>query len=171
MGFGKDNKGAMIREGQRGAVGEVLSAKVKKFASLVVLEEDFRILKSNIVCYIEDADAGDGAGLMFGICNGELTETEIEECLEATGPVDRNDRLAQEKAERNVKILGAVLDPVGAQIVFSGVEGGPLIESKHRWTYSNPEGWAWFIYNNSNTSIAIGANFVLEATHFGVWVT
>ncbi len=169
MGFGKDGKGVIIREGQRGAVGEILSGKAKRIASLVVLADDFRILKSEIIAHLEAGDAGDGLGLIFGICNGELSETEIEECLEATGPTNPNDRLAQERAERNCKILSAGQNLSDAVTAFLGDNGGPIIRSTHRWTYNNPEGWAWFLYNNSNTTVAVGSSLVLEATHYGVW--
>ncbi len=170
MGFGKDGKGAMIREIQSVALGTLANVTALKL-STITLGEDFRILKSEILAKVGGLTAGEGDDLLFGICNAELTVAEISEAIVVDGPTNRNDRDGQEKAERNVKILSSsdqVLSAVDR--AFLGENGGPMIISKHRWTYSDPEGWAFFVFNNGS-ALQTGATAVAIATHYGVWVT
>ncbi len=118
-------------------------------------------------------------GLLLGICNAELTEAEVAEALVVNGPIDKNDRLKIERAGRWCTLLAcAVAVPIPPnstatkqELVFVNEYGGPLIVSKDRWTYSNPEGWKFFIYNNTGSVLLTGATAVLQAQHFGVWVT
>lgn len=174
MGFGKNNTGAILRDSSNApALGALAFQDAVVLPNVLVLAEDFRILKSIIVASVKGLTAGEGGGLVFGMANGELTAAEIEESIEATGPNDRNDRLAQERAERNVQVLGATAPEVAAsatQLPILNGEGGPVITNKFRWTYSNPEGWTFWIYN-LGTVLTTGATLEMIATHYGVWVT
>jgi len=172
MGFGKQRTGVIIREKQSLALSTLANVTVLATTALA-LEDDFRILKSEILAHIGGLTAAEGNGLIFGMCNGELSVTEIKAALETNGPLDRNDRGNQETAERKVDILSQPAGdegPIGVDIVYKGENGGPLIISKKRWTYSNPEGWKFFVYNNE-AALQTGATLVVMATHYGVWVT
>ncbi len=171
--------GEIITEVQTVTLGTLADQASIKFSALV-LQEDFRILKSEIAAFIADIDdSSPTQGLLFGICNGELTAAEIAQAITTGGPLDRNDRLAKERSSRWVKVLSQA-EPVpdgsnGAQttiqLIFRGDHGGPMIVSKDRWTYSDPEGWAFFIHNNTGAVLVSGAQARLTAKHFGVWVT
>ncbi len=172
MGFGKDHTGTIIREVvQDEGVGALASKDAVKITG-PILQEDFRLLKSEFTAIMNGLTAGEGAGLIIGIANGELSAAEIEEALEVGGPLDLNDRVGSERAMRNVKVLGATQVPAGVantELQFVNEHGGPIIVSKHRWTYSNPEGWSWWIYNQGG-SLTTGATLQLLCTHYGVWV-
>ncbi len=170
MGFGKDGKGAIVRQNLSLPLLTLASGDALKFPALT-MGEDFRILKSEIYAHVATLTAGEGQGLLFGIANGELTNAEIAAALVTNGPTDINDRSLQESAERNVKLLssGILIDSAGIQRHLLGAEGGPMIVSKHRWTYSNPEGWSWFIFNDGPT-LTTGATARMVATNFGMWV-
>ncbi len=172
MGFGKDHRGAILRERiVSGALGALAAQDAVSFAGLV-LEEDFRILKSEIYVNVSTLTAGEGKGLIFGIANGALSAAEIEEAIESGGPLDRNDRVREERSMRNVKALGAMdkAENAATRSWFTNEAGGLLLLSKHRWTYSNPEGWDWWVYNLGG-SMTTGALLQLYAVHYGVWVT
>ncbi len=171
MGFGKDGKGAILRERIVGGALGALSAQDLVLAIGLAITEDFRILKSEVYAHITNLTAGQGSGLLFGIANGDLTAPEMEESIEAGGPLDRNDRIPSEQAERNVKILGAVAksEAAATEAWVTNDQGGLMLTSKHRWTYSNPEGWDWWIYNMGG-SLTTGATLQLYAVHYGVWV-
>lgn len=163
--------GAMIRER---IVSSALGALANSAAVIVnglTLQEDFRLLKSEMFVNITALTGGEASGLIFGIANGELTIAEIEEAIEANGPLDLNDRLLKERATRNVKLLaGQGTDRAeSTQERFVNDEGGPKIVSKHRWTYSNPEGWNYFVYNTGG-SLTTGGLLHVTATHFGLWL-
>ncbi len=170
MGFGKDGTGAIVRENSATALGALAANVTIKLATLT-LGEDFRILKSEIFSHIEGLTAGQGIGLLLGIANNELSVTEIAAAVNNNGPTDLNDRVSQELSERNVKILSSalLLDSGGISRQFIGDDGGPKTISKHRWTYSNPEGWCFFIHNDGQT-LTTGATCRIAATHFGMWV-
>ncbi len=171
MGFGKNNTGAIIRSKETIALGTLAADTAIKFGSGVTISEDFRMLKSEVSAFVEGLSAGEAAGLMFGIANGELTVAEIAECLLADGPADRNDRVKQERAERYVKIFGQILPAAGdIQDVFHGEGNSPVMEVKPRWTFSNPEGWDFFIFN-AGTLLTTGATAKALITTYGLWLS
>ncbi len=172
MGFGKNNTGAILRDSSASpALGALAFQDLVSIGNVLTLQDDFRILKSIISANIVGLTSGEGSNLIFGMANGELTAAEIEECIEATGPVDRNDRLAQERAERQVRVLG-VSGPIDNSTTrkIIGEGGSPVLIDKFPWTYSNPEGWQFFLYNLGIT-LTTGATLEMIATHYGVWVT
>ncbi len=173
MGFGKDGKGVIIRQFvDPVSLGAMATGIAVTFGSLV-MEEDFRILKSEVMAGIVGGDAGEAEGVLLGLANGELSTTEIPESLRAQGPVDRNDRLREERAGRQVHSIG-----VGVKVAVANTEivfhdkntNSPMCIDRFPWTYSNPEGWDFFVYNQG-PAIAAGSNIYLQATHYGVWVT
>ncbi len=173
MGFGKGNQGIIVRERASQALGTLADGVVILLGGLTPTE-DFRMLKSEVIAYIIGLTAGDDMnGLLFGIANGELSVAEIKECLEIAGPLDRNDRDGHEKALRNVKILGAIgqIGETDTVAQFKNENGGPTLINKHRWTYNNPEGWSYFLYNNTGSAMITGSTCKLYATNYGVWVT
>jgi len=172
MGFGKNGTGAMLRSTETIALSTLASETAIKFGSSITLDEDFRMLKAEIFAHVAGLTAGEGEGLILGIANGELSVAEIAECFLVDGPVDRNDRVKTERAERFVKPMSA-LDIVlaGTEEQFHGDGGGPMVTAKPRWTFSNPEGWDFFIYNNGPSALTTGAVARLIGTYYGVWVT
>jgi len=138
----------------------------------VLITEDFRMLKAEISVHINGLTPLDGNNLILGIANGELTVDEIAEAIVANGPINRTQRLQQERAERNVKIVSTTDKQLSSETIarFRNKYGGPIIELKHPWTYSNSDGWSWFIYNRGPGLTAGGAASLL-ATYYGVWVT
>ncbi len=173
MGFGKNNTGAILRLNASIALSTLGSGAAIKLSGLIALTEDFRLLKSEILADISGLTGGEADQLVLGMCNNELSNAEIAECIVAGGPVDRNDRLAQERAERWVKLLGKMVltDSSGTQGYFRSETGGPLIIVKPRWTFSDPEGWAYFIFNNGAAALTTGATARVLATNYGLWMT
>ncbi len=174
MGFGKDGKGQILTEVIADSALTTLAAKdAVAITSPIVLVDDFRILKSEVVAMVNGLTAGQGRGLVLGIASGDFSAAEIEEALEVNGPTNRGQQIENERAMRNVRILGVAdpNDPASTQVVFRDINtNAPMMISKHRWTYSNPSGWDWFVYNLGG-SLTTGATVQLIAKHFGVWLT
>ncbi len=173
MGFGKGGTGAILRESTTASLGVIAASTAVLVLSPINLTEDFRILKSEVHAVLNGGDAGEGEGLLFGQCNGELSVTEVTACLTANGPNDRNDRSLIELAERKVRIHGEYkfLGLTELHMQMYGPNGAPGVVIKDPWTYSDPEGWNWFIFNGSAAGVATGTNAGVTATHYGVWVT
>ncbi len=174
MGFGKNNTGVIITDARNQALGALSANDVIKIGTPLVLVEDFRLLKAEAFAQITGLVAVEGEGLILGIANNELSVTEIKEAIDgAQGPTSRNDRVSEERATRAVWLVGktSVQSFTETRMDFlDGNTGGTKIVTKPRWTFSDPEGWAWFVYNSSLT-ITTGATVRLTSKVFGVWVT
>lgn len=171
MGFGKNDTGVIIRDNSAIALSTLGGETAIVITTDITWGEDFRLLKSEFMAIVEGLTSAEGRGLVIGIADGELTAIEIAECLQADGPGDRNDNEANERATRPVWLIGA-LDISGQTIGrFRGSMGSFLMEWKKRWTFSNPEGLEFFVYNQSGTALTTGATVRVDATHYGVWLT
>lgn len=171
MGFGKDGKGTIILETNIITAGTLADGTALLADGGITLAEDFRILKSEVFVGInEDIAVGDGP-IYFGVANGELSIAEIAEVMVQTGPSNRNDAARSEQALRKVEIL-AVFGPANSNSSGAGDQKwkGPIV-TKPRWTYSDPEGWNYFIFNQSGGALVTGNIFRYRAKHYGVWVT
>lgn len=167
MGFGKDGKGVMLRsQANDQALGTLGSGTALKIASapFTSIEEDFRLLKLKWSVALKSFTSNEGP-LYFGIADNELSVAEIAEAIEAAGPTDRNDREGNEEATRPVWLLG--------QFVNNDIvpDTGLFEETVLRWTFSDTEGFTWFVYNQDGTPLTTGALFSHNCTAFGVWVT
>ncbi len=171
VGFGKDGKGAMIREDVTHTLGTLASKAGLKTTSGGVsgnFGEDFRVLKTEGYANIAGLTIGNGALALYMV-NGELTLAEVEEAIELSGPNDRNDRKAMEQAERWVRFVGAYV-PQGSGSV-AALNGTGRLEFNPRWTFSDPEMWDWVVYNATQGALDTGAVAAMKLTHYGVWVT
>ncbi len=173
MGFGKDGKGQILYEAaiNDGALGTLASKDVVEFGGSYheALEEDFRILKCEYMMAIAPAQAItvlDGP-IVIGFAAANLSAAEIEECIEAV-PVNRGDILL-EKTMRPVWPLEIMVfeDPdTGNSGAF--VRKGSF---NPKWTFQNPDGWVWWIYNLSTAALTTGSLLSIFAKYFGVWVS
>ncbi len=172
MGFGKDNKGVIVVEQRDEALTTLAGTTVRHFGTKLAITENLRILKTEVQCFVNGPNANEHEGLMLGMANGDLTVVEIKEALEAQGPLGPNQRPQAEAAERFVKLVGAIVPQLDATDQrFVGEGGSPMMEVKPRWTFAPVLGWNWFIYNRSNSALTTGSTALLNAKHFGVWVT
>ncbi len=170
MGFGKDNRGAIIRETQTITVG-ALAADAAVTGTALAITDDFRILKTVIDAHIDGLTAAEGIGLRLGIANGDLTVAQIAEAITTDGPLNSSDRDKIEEAERFAKqfAIAEFSNAAETEMQFKNEQGGALIEVKPRWTFNKGVGWDWFVFNNGPT-LTTGASLRIVATHYGVWV-
>lgn len=168
MPFGKNNKGIIIKESLSQAIGALAASTGIRITPQIGVEEDFRILKSEINAFIKGINSNnDGNRLLLGIADGELSLAEIEEAIELNGPKDRNDRVADEQATRPAWIIGRFRQDGVATVAYLDRK------FKQPWTFSDTEGWAFFIYNMDGSTAIDNTNtptLYLRAKHYGVWV-
>ncbi len=171
MGFGKGGTGAIIKERTSVALSTLgQNVAIKVDGAPVVLAEDFRILKSEVFAEVGGLTANEGTRLHLGIANDELSVAEIAEAINLSGPVSRNDALQSERAERAVWLISALTMPAAqTEGRFTGEGGGPMITWKKRWSFFDPQGWIFFIWNEG-AAIQTGATARVVATHYGVWL-
>ena len=166
MGFGKDGKGAIITDTGLITLATLANVTALKEDSPLTLGEDFRLIKGEIFGSLSGATPGEGPLWLF-LADDELTVAEIAESIESSGPSDRNDRVAMERAERPVFLLG-MLPVLAAEEPIHGPKGQRgVIEKTVRWTFSNPEGWTLGVFNQSGGTLTTGATFRYASCH--IW--
>ena len=177
MGFGKDGKGAIVKEKTTITLAGLLADDAVGNASVVELDEDFRILKSEITAVIKGMTSLEGQGLILYMAAGDLTTAEAEENIEVVGPNRMGDVVATERASRWVRRVGITVGPTvnETERVFRNKYNGGLLEINPRWTFRRGRtaangGWNWVVYNSGET-ITTGATVDLLVTHYGVWVS
>lgn len=163
MGFGKDGKGIIIYENERAVLGGALNSGIASISIgdvVGLLTEDFRLLKVEGAIDIQGLAAGEMC--VVGLADGQLTAAEIQECL-AAFPVNPNDYPAIERSHRPVFLLGYA----------AGIknDGHNLVEFEKtiRWTFSNPDGWMFFLFN-PGANHAGALTYILLSKAYGVWV-
>ncbi len=177
MGFGKDGKGAIVKEQTVVTLGAIAGQDYVIANSNVQLDEDFRILKSEITAVITEVTSLEGNGLILYMQEGSLSAAEGEANIEQNGPLRRGDQTAEEIASRWVRRVGMTLGPSvnETERVFTNEYGGGLLKINPRWTFTRARaaasgGWDWGVYNDGVT-LTTGASVRVIATHYGVWLT
>ncbi len=172
-GFGKDGKGQILWENgiNDGNIGALATKDVVEFGGSYheALEEDFRMLKCEYWMGIAPAQAitvADGP-ILVGFASGSLQAAEIEECLESV-PINHSDILL-EKAMRPVWPLETfvIQDPDTGNAGDLHRKGS----FNPKWTFANPDGWTWWIYNLSTATLTTSNLLSISAKFFGVWIT
>ncbi len=176
MGFGKDNKGAIIKEQTLITLAALAADDLVMNDSLVVLDQDLRILRSDITAVVRGVTSLEGQGLILYMVEGVLAASTTEANIEQNGPNRRGDQIGEEVASRWVRRVGITLGPTvnETERVFRNKYGGGLLELTPRWTFTRARtgtegGWNWAVYN-SGATLTTGATVDLIATHYGVWV-
>ncbi len=169
MGFGKDGKGVIITQADLVTLGTLANNAYIKQAGAIAISEDFRLIKVELAAEMVGGTGGESP-LHVYLTNDELTVAEVAEAITVAGPVDRNDRVAQEQAERAVFLLGSFRVTSNNAHIHGPKAQQAIIEKTIRWTFSNPEGWSIGVFNQSGGTLTTGAVMRFVAKYFGVWV-
>ncbi len=171
MGFGKDDKGVIIREARSQALGALAAQAGILIGTKLAITDSFRMLKAVGSFVMDGLTSGESEGLLLFIANGDLTLAEAEAAIELSGPVDRSDRVNGPIAERFVQLVGATADGSSAvkAVMLDAHTGAPVIVAKPRWTFGQNDSWNWIVYNNG-AALTTGATIKLRTQCFGVWV-
>ncbi len=177
MGFGKDGKGAIVKEQTVLTLGALAGQALLADDSAVLLDSDFRILKSEITAVATGVTSLEGQGLILYLTEGDITGPQIEENIEQNGPLAMGDKDLEEIASRWVRRVGITVGPTvnETERVFRNEHGGGLLTVNPRWTFRRRRtaaqgGWNWAVYNDGVT-LTSGTLVRILATHYGVWVT
>ncbi len=107
---------------------------------------------------ISDLTVGDGP-FLWGISQGELSLTEIEEYLESV-PVNNRQVPQVEHVQRAVQVIGAI----GTDLISQWVQDRILLP-----TFREDVGFGIWIYNQGKT-MTTGAQFRMRGRFFGRWL-
>ncbi len=178
MGFGKDGKGVIITDSDTMTLGALATNAMVKQDNPLAFTDRFRLIKVSAIVTGRGFTVGDGP-IQVGMASNSLSVAEIAEALSANGPLNRQDALLRERAERPVWRLGHFPSNAGqvtqtesliGNAQGNGAEG--VVEFAPRWTFgvvSGLEGWTWWARNRSGEVLVTGVVITLECKYFGVW--
>ncbi len=176
MGFGKDGKGAIVKEHSSVTLAALAANSTVTNDSDVLLDADFRILRSDVTAVIQGITTLEGNGLILYMAEGDLTAAEQEVNIELDGPRRPGEQVAEEQASRWVRRVGIIVgSDTPTERVFTNKYGGGLLDIEPRWTFRRGRtagngGWNWSVYN-SGATLTTGAIVDIVGTHYGVWVS
>ncbi len=93
--------------------------------------------------------------ITVGYAHSDYSVTEIKECLEAAAAISIGDKVAQEQANRLVRVVG-VLNGGDDQL-----NDGKPISTKLNWLISIGDNVNIFAYNDGSDALTTGANVTL----------
>ncbi len=170
MGFGKDGRGAIVPDQIDTGFGALAANDAVLLGGNYdgTIIEDFRMIKLEYWMGVRPAQAvviEDGP-VLVGLAAGNLTAANIEESLE-TIPLD-GASINNELAMRAVWPLEVFTlpDADSGDNATLWRKGEKVI----RWTFHNPHGWTWWVYNMSGVVLITGSSVQIQAKIFGVWV-
>ncbi len=130
------------------------------------------MIKLQIAASARGVAAAEGPVHLY-LINDELSVTEVKEAIEANGPLGRSDRVAQERAERAVFLIGTfpAETPSTENEGIHGRDGQDgIVERTIRWTFSDAQGWSLGVFNQTGAAMTTGATVRFVAKFFGVWL-
>ncbi len=126
--------------------------------------EDIFIISVDCLWAIRDHTAGQ-TPLEFGIAHGDLTVTEISECLNSE-LTDPNDIIQRERARRPVRRIGtfggSIADPIFAD--------GRKVRTPIKFALSDGNSLNAYLLNNSGVTLTTGAVLEFSGVIYGRWL-
>ncbi len=118
-----------------------------------------RVMSASATWSLTDLTANDGP-IVFGYAHSDYTVTEIKECIEASGAIDLGDKIAQERANRLVRVVGVMNE------VRETINDGEPVKTRLNWRFNPGEVLNVFAYNDNaddalTTLAELGHNGVL----------
>ncbi len=113
-------------------------------------DDNIRLLSVDGQWSVEGLAAGEGP-IQFGVADGDYSEAEIEEAIEAAGSINLGDKVAQEQANRFVRSIGIIS---AAEPVYN--EGKPT-KTRLNWTIADGDQLQMWAYNTGAAPLTTGA--------------
>ncbi len=97
-------------------------------------------------------------GCEFGLFHSDYSAAEVEECLESQASMDLGDKVAQEQANRLVRVIGMINATNDAAAGGSSFNGGQRVKTKLNWLMTEGDTLALFIRNASGVVWTTGSS-------------
>ncbi len=144
---------------QQKSIGTLADVTLVLAVASQTTDEDYRVLSTKCTWTARDLTAGEGP-LDVGWCHSDYSQAEVEECIEATASWLRNDKVANEQANRLVRRVGS-FSGVGTHEVLN--DGKP-IHTKLNWRIGEDQFLHYYVYNHSGAPMTTGAEIGIQGT-------
>ncbi len=122
--------------------------------------DTYRVRSAKMVWNLNGLTAGEGP-LTVGYAHSDYTVPEIKECLEATTSINLGDKIAQERANRLIRIVGSV-DSEDSRLN----DGRPVI-TKLNWKIAIGSTLNIFAFNESTATLTTGSSLKISGN---LWI-
>ncbi len=147
-----------VRVSSTVTIGALAAADVVAGAIGGTADSPVRIMSfKGTFSWIDIAAVNDGA-MEFGLAHGDYTAAEIEECLEATTSMALGDMVAQERADRKVRVMGTIQGNPAVVNGESPANDGRPIKVKLNWLIPAGENISAWAKNSSGAVYIIGSS-------------
>jgi len=131
-------------------VGALASKTVEAVAAFVASDSEYLLMNFELTWSWDSFTANDGP-LTVGVADGDYSDSEIEQAIEAVNGIVLGDRIAQEQANRLVRVIGTV-----SELRPTLNEGMP-VKTKLNWKIPIGSQPKVFVYNQSGTILTTGS--------------
>ncbi len=129
-----------------------------------------RMLVSSVVATwtLDGILAGQGP-LLFGIAHSDYSSPEIEEVIENTGSWDEGNKVAQEIAKRQVRIIGTMVNQLDTGTDDVQWNDGRPVKTKLNWILNTGDTLDLWAYNLSTAALTTSAPILRASGHINLW--
>ncbi len=111
--------------------------------------DSMRIVTAKGIWTLSGLTAGEGP-ISVGFAHSDYSVTEIKECLEVIASIDPGDKIAQEQANRLVRIVGVFTED-------GSLNDGKPISTKLNWMMTPDDNLELISYNEGSGTLTTGA--------------
>ncbi len=147
-------------------MGALASLTVVLGALTAQVSDKLRVISIRATYTWADIQAVIDDGLTFGLAHSDYSAAEVEECLEANTAIDLGDKVAQERANRLVREIGAISGQVdiGGGLMFN--DGRP-VKTRLNWLLAAGDQLNIWVRNSSGVVWTTGSEIVTSGE---IWV-
>ncbi len=171
-------KGRSSRKGMgkylRGSIDEGLQLGTLAAEALISNTWDEAVVERTLVSSIVATWSLDGivAGqgpILFGISHSDYDATEIEEVIENTGSWNEGNKISQEIAKRQVRILGQFVGELDTGTNDVRFNGGKPVKTKLNWILTTGDTLRMWAYNISGAALTTADPEMRAQGHANLW--
>ncbi len=111
----------------------------------------YRVVSIDATWSLKGLTGGEGP-ITFGFAHSDYSVTEIKECIEASAAISQGDKVAQERSNRLVRVVGT-LGLTGASVFNDGMP----VKTKLNWLIAIGDEVDLFAFNESTSALSTGA--------------
>ncbi len=164
-----------MRKYIRGSVDETLALTTLAARTVVSAPFDESVIERTLVSSIVATysirgltPAGDVGPILVGIAHSDYTAPEIEAVIENTGSWNEGDKVSQEVAGRQIRIIGVFDNPEDALKAVTLNDGKP-IRTKLNWILTTGQTLKLFCYNLGESAVVTTVPDVDCQGHANLW--